>query len=87
MIESFKDKLIEKRHKRFTKDQVFQFLQEADPSNRYWLVRMVCVVLGYFGGNRVPEFRQLNFESVKEDPEGFWVHLTSITSCKERENK
>lgn len=77
MIESYYDKEGIKKAKRFTQEQVIEFLKKADVSNRYWLSRMVVAVLGYFSKLRLFELRKLRPECVQENPNGFLIAFTT----------
>ena len=59
-----------------TKEEILKYLKtvfDKHSTNRYLLVRAITLSLGYCGGNRMAELRNLTQESVKPDPEGFRV--------------
>jgi hypothetical protein len=53
---------------------------DPELSSRYWLVRKVCAIVGYYGGLRNIELRSIEFgkifdggeKSFEADPTGVW---------------
>ena len=47
-------------------------MTDTELSSRYWLVRKVICLVGYYGGFRNVEMKSLLFENVECDSMGFW---------------
>ncbi len=56
----------------FTCQQIEDFLLDPTLSSKYWLVRKVICLLGYFGGFRSCELKSLKFENCQLDSVGYW---------------
>ena len=56
----------------FTPQQIEDFLTDPELSSKYWLVRKVVALTGYFGGFRNIELKSLKFENVECDEMGYW---------------
>ncbi len=56
----------------FTPQQIEDFITDPSLSSKYWLVRKVICLLGYFGGFRSCELKSLKFENCELDNMGYW---------------
>ena len=56
----------------FTPQQIEDFVSDPELSSKYWLVRKVVALIGYFGGFRNIELKSLKFENCKLDSMGYW---------------
>ena len=56
----------------FTPQQIEDFVTDPELSSKYWLVRKVVALTGYFGGFRNIELKSLKFENVECDEMGYW---------------
>ena len=56
----------------FTPQQIEDFISDPELSSKYWLVRKVVALVGYFGGFRNIELKSLKFENCELDSMGYW---------------
>ena len=56
----------------FSPQEIEDFVTDSQLSSRYWLVRKVICLVGYFGGFRSIELKSLVFENVEMDEMGYW---------------
>ena len=56
----------------FTPQQIEDFVTDPSLSSKYWLVRKVVALVGYFGGFRNIELKSLKFENCDTDSMGHW---------------
>ena len=56
----------------FTPQQIEDFVSDPELSSKYWLVRKVVALIGYFGGFRNIELKSLKFENCELDSMGYW---------------
>ncbi len=56
----------------FTPQQIEDFVTDPELSSKYWLVRKVVCLVGYYGGFRNIELKSLKFENVEVDSVGYW---------------
>jgi hypothetical protein len=56
----------------FTPQQIEDFISDPQLSSKYWLVRKVVCLIGYYGGFRNVELKSLKFENCEQDSMGFW---------------
>ena len=56
----------------FTPQQIEDFVTDPELSSKYWLVRKVVCLIGYYGGFRNIELKSLKFENVECDSMGYW---------------
>ncbi len=59
----------------FTPQQIEDFVSDPQLSSKYWLVRKVVCLVGYYGGFRNVELKSLKFENVELDSMGYWFHF------------
>jgi len=59
----------------FTPQQIEDFVTDPALSSKYWLVRKVVCLVGYYGGFRNKELKSLKFENVECDSMGYWFHF------------
>ena len=57
----------------FSPQEIEDFVTDCQLSSRYWLVRKVICLVGYFGGFRSCELKSLVFENLEMDEMGYWV--------------
>ncbi len=60
----------------FTPQQIEDFVTDPELSSKYWLVRKVVCLIGYYGGFRNVELKSLKFENCELDCMGYWFHFT-----------
>jgi len=65
----------------FTPQQIEDFISDPQLSSKYWLVRKVVCLVGYYGGFRNVELKSLKFENVEHDSMGYWF---SFSRAKQR---
>ena len=65
----------------FTPQQIEDFVSDPQLSSKYWLVRKVVCLVGYYGGFRNVELKSLKFENCELDAMGYWF---SFPRCKQR---
>jgi len=56
----------------FTPQQIEDFVTDPELSSKYWLVRKVVCLVGYYGGFRNKELKSLKFENCEHDSVGYW---------------
>ncbi len=56
----------------FTPQQIEDFVTDPELSSKYWLVRKVVALVGYYGGFRNIELKSLKFENCELDEMGYW---------------
>ena len=56
----------------FTPQQIEDFVSDPELSSKYWLVRKVVCLVGYYGGFRNVELKSLKFENCESDSVGYW---------------
>ena len=56
----------------FTPQQIEDFVSDPALSSKYWLVRKVVCLIGYYGGFRNKELKSLKFENCEVDNMGYW---------------
>ena len=56
----------------FTPQQIEDFVTDPELSSKYWLVRKVVCLVGYYGGFRNIELKSLKFENCECDSMGYW---------------
>ncbi len=59
----------------FTPQQIEDFVTDPALTTKYWLVRKVVCLVGYYGGFRNKELKSLKFENVECDTMGYWFHF------------
>ena len=59
----------------FTPQQIEDFISDPQLSSKYWLVRKVVCLVGYYGGFRNVELKSLKFENCELDCMGFWFRF------------
>jgi len=59
----------------FTPQQIEDFVTDPELSSKYWLVRKVVCLVGYYGGFRNLELKSLKFENVELDSMGYWFQF------------
>ena len=59
----------------FTPQQIEDFVSDPQLSSKYWLVRKVVCLVGYYGGFRNVELKSLKFENCDLDGMGWWFHF------------
>ena len=67
-----------KTSKRFTRQQLFQFLREADDSNPQMLIRKVAAIMSFSGGISLQECRKLTMDSLKPCDNGYILKCENI---------
>jgi len=65
----------------FTPQQIEDFVSDPQLSSKYWLVRKVVCLIGYYGGFRNVELKSLKFENCELDCMGYWF---SFARAKQR---
>jgi integrase len=65
----------------FTPQQIEDFISDPQLSSKYWLVRKVVCLVGYYGGFRNVELKSLKFENLELDCMGYWF---SFSRAKQR---
>jgi hypothetical protein len=65
----------------FTPQQIEDFVTDPQLSSKYWLVRKVVCLVGYYGGFRNVELKSLVFENCEHDSMGYWF---SFARAKQR---
>jgi hypothetical protein len=60
----------------FTPQQIEDFVTDPGLSSKYWLVRKVVCLVGYFGGFRNIELKSLLFENCECDSAGYWFKFS-----------
>jgi hypothetical protein len=56
----------------FTPQQIEDFVSDPQLNSKYWLVRKVVCLVGYYGGFRNKELKSLKFENCELDSMGYW---------------
>ena len=59
----------------FTPQQIEDFVTDPALSSKYWLVRKVVCLVGYYGGFRNKELKGLKFENLDCDSMGYWFEF------------
>ena len=59
----------------FTPQQIEDFVTDPELSSKYWLVRKVVCLIGYYGGFRNIELKSLKFENCEVDQMGYWFQF------------
>ena len=59
----------------FTPQQIEDFISDPQLSSKYWLVRKVVCLVGYYGGFRNVELKSLKFENCELDCMGYWFRF------------
>ncbi len=59
----------------FTPQQIEDFVTDPELSSKYWLVRKVVCLVGYYGGFRNIELKSLKFENCELDEMGYWFRF------------
>jgi len=59
----------------FTPQQIEDFVSDPELSSKYWFVRKVVCLIGYYGGFRNVELKSLKFENCECDSMGYWFHF------------
>ena len=72
VLKSYGGGYIPKQAAIFTPQQIEDFVTDPSLSSKYWLVRKVVCLLGYFGGFRSCELKSLKFENCELDSMGYW---------------
>ena len=67
-----------KTSKRFTRQQLFQFLRDADDSNPQMLIRKVAAIMSFSGGISLQECRKLTMDSLKPCDNGYILKCENI---------
>ena len=62
-------------------EQIEDFVTDPQLSSKYWLVRKVICLVGYYGGFRNVELKSLVFENIEVDSMGYWF---SFSRSKQR---
>ncbi len=60
----------------FTPQQIEDFVTDPQLSSKYWLVRKVVCLVGYYGGFRNIELKNLKFENLDCDQMGYWFEFS-----------
>jgi len=59
----------------FTPQQIEDFVSDPALNSKYWLVRKVVSLIGYYGGFRNKELKSLKFENCECDNMGYWFEF------------
>ena len=72
VLKSYESGHIVKQAGIFTPQQIEDFVTDPELSSKYWLVRKVVCLIGYYGGFRNIELKSLKFENCEKDAMGYW---------------
>ena len=75
VLKSYESGHIVKQAGIFTPQQIEDFVTDPELSSKYWLVRKVVCLVGYFGGFRNIELKSLKFENCELDKMGYWFRF------------
>jgi len=64
----------------FTPQQIEDFVSDPALNSKYWLVRKVVSLIGYYGGFRNKELKSLKFENCECDNMGYWFEFNRALS-------
>ena len=75
VLKSYESGHIVKQAGIFTPQQIEDFVTDPELASKYWLVRKVVCLIGYFGGFRNIELKSLKFENCELDEMGYWFRF------------
>ncbi len=75
VLKSYDSGHIVKKAGVFTPQQIEDFVSDPALSSKYWLVRKVVCLVGYYGGFRNKELKSLKFENCECDSMGYWFEF------------
>ena len=75
VLKSYESGHVVKQAGIFTPQQIEDFVSDPQLSSKYWLVRKVVCLVGYYGGFRNVELKSLKFENIEHDSMGYWFHF------------
>ncbi|EFX60517.1 hypothetical protein DAPPUDRAFT_123885, partial [Daphnia pulex] len=75
VLKSYESGHVVKQAGIFTPQQIEDFVTDPELSSKYWLVRKVVCLIGYYGGFRNIELKSLKFENCELDEMGYWFHF------------
>lgn len=69
--------------KRFSREELKQFIMNQKWNNRYWLVRKAVMTFAFFGSHRISDLRKLKMENLKFRSNA--IHVTFERATKIRD--
>ena len=75
VLKSYESGHVVKQAGIFTPQQIEDFVSDPELNSKYWLVRKVVCLVGYYGGFRNIELKSLKFENCESDSMGYWFQF------------
>ena len=72
VLKSYESGHVVKQAGIFSPQQIEDFVSDPELNSKYWLVRKVVCLIGYYGGFRNIELKSLKFENCESDSMGYW---------------